>query len=75
MRRTAVSEWLIRWASSAGVEKVDMGMTTAPAAVAPKNAATASGRLLMRMPTRAPLASDAARRAFVTRRASRARSA
>ena len=57
------------YASSGTGEKVDNGTAIAPAIGAPKIAATASGRLPMSTPTRAPLPTPAAISALATRRA------
>ena len=50
-----MSAWRSRNSSSGTGEKVESGTTTAPAIGAPSRAATASGRLPMSTPTRAPL--------------------
>ena len=54
---------------------VDSGTATPPASATPKSAATASGRLPMRMPAGVPSPSPCSSRPSATRRASRRRSA
>ena len=54
MRSTCTPEWFTRYSISAGAENVDISTAVAPQSAAPKNAATASGRLPMSIPTRPP---------------------
>ena len=69
-----MSAWRRRYSSSGTGEKVESGTATAPVIGAPSSEATASGRLPISTPTRAPLPTPAAISALATRRAWRRRS-